>query len=263
MYSVEGIRASPEETTDQSGGEKTMSKLKVQWVLAALLALAVVPGAQAASITVDTVSGSWSNTVGGLGVVENVAGPGGYNDVRWGVDGPVGQSGLGFLGAAPASFPVFIGTDFLVGNLQHYNRPINAAASSTDLSIAMQLTIDAILVNAGAFNFRFAIDETPNTAPCAYPSATPCADRISFTNLAVTDSFNIGGILYTVILTGFSTDGGVTISPDFISDEGADNVIGLYGRIVATSDIPEPSTLALFGLGLAAMGLMRKRIASK
>jgi hypothetical protein len=239
-----------------------MSKLKLSLLLAGLLALIAAPGAQAAVITLDSVTQSWSNTVGGVDVVENVAGPDGFNDVRWGTDGPIGQSGLGFLGVTPG-FPIIIGTDFLIGDLRHYNRPINGAASATEMSLFIGMTVDGTPISEGPFNFNMLIDETLNEEPCAYPSIVPCADRITFVKLLTSDTFVIDGITYTLTLTGFSSDGGVTISPNFISDEGTDNTIALYGRITAASDIPEPSTMALFGLGLAALGVLRKRVSAR
>src|SRR5689334_1157203 len=53
--------------------------------------------------------------------------------------------------------------------------------------------------------FQFSVDETPNTAPCAYPSTTPCADKIFFQNggFDYTKSFTINNANYTLQLLGF------------------------------------------------------------
>ena len=139
--------------------------------------------------TLDVVSATWQNLVGGAGTSINVAN-GTFNDVRWGTDNP--NSGLGFDGIAPppAVLPA-LGSPFLLGTLRHYNNPITAgtAASSVDLSLNTNLTIGGNAIGAGPFNFRFLIDETSNAEPCAYPSVTPCSDKISFQNLVTSDTF--------------------------------------------------------------------------
>lgn len=231
-------------------------------VAAAFLCIGTI--GTAATISLDSVVGTWSNTVGGTGVVENTL-QSGYNRVLWGVPANSGgQSGLGFQGATNPSIPLLL--PFQVGNLQHYNRPIGSgtAATSTQLNLQVGLTIYGNPVSEGPFNFAFQIDETPNQTPCVYPSSTPCADRITFTNLSANSAFTIGGIDYILQLTGFSNDGGATLQTQFISNEGANNVIGMYGVLTARDPglpepIPEPATMLLIGAGLATLGVLRRR----
>jgi hypothetical protein len=211
--------------------------------------------------TLDIVSATWQNLVGGAGTSINVAN-GTFNDVRWGTNTP--NSGLGFDGIAPpAQVLPALGNPFLLGSLRHYNNPINSgtAASSVDLAINTNMTIGGNAIATGPFNFRFLIDETPNAEPCAYPSVTPCADKISFQNLLSSDTFTIGSNVYTINILGFASTLGGPIVSDFISQEGGTNTAFLYASISApASSVPEPASIAfLLTIGAAVIVPLRRR----
>lgn len=150
-------------------------------------------------------------------------------------------------------------TPFLLGILQHYNNPIQSGAAASAVQLNLLTNVQGAVPVNQTFAYNFLIDETTNSAPCAYPSTTPCADRITFQNLDTTSAFMVGGVAYTVALSGFSFDGGKTFTSSFISQEGSTNPAGLYAVITSPTTVPEPARMALLGLGLTALGIIRRR----
>lgn len=210
-----------------------------------------------ADLTLTAVDGDWSNPVGpGTSISGNVItidGVGtGYGNtlqdqIRWG--NAAEKSGLGFTGSAPPNLTVVNGNAFEIGQLAHFNTPIPAGSELT----SVDLTVDMVFLGAAvpkSFTLTLLIDETPNTSDVA-----ASADIISFPSSYADETFDIGGMLYTLQLLGFGNNPSSPLSY-FSSPEGGINETLLWGQIVP---VPLPGAVLLGILGLSVAGVKLRK----
>jgi hypothetical protein len=237
-----------------------MNQTLVKWsVYAATLSaslLAISAPVMAASLNVNSVTGTWDNVVGGSSLTGV-----GTNEFRWGepLDG-VNKSGLQFVGSAPPTFSVNTGSNFVLGALTHFNFEV-FAPFPTGVDLNVNLNVSGV---AQSFKYAFTINETPNgvspvSACSAFQQSTvACDDRITFGTGVSSSSFMIDGEEYTLQLVGFSsTNDGSTPVSEFITRENQSNRAFLVGRITTPPPrqaVPEPAML----LGLSMLGVYLK-----
>lgn len=252
-----------------------MSSYQKLSLLAAALMMSGV--ASAAVVTLDPISDAWQNNVGGTNVTLDATGIAPATaSARWGNEQNDNdlQSGYDFQTVAtPIDIDVPPGNSFLLGTFTHLNNIISAGTSITSIQLALSagVSVDGNSATTSNFVFNFAHNETDNQASdCSNGDGTTtanglgvhvngCADIISVMSADTTDSFTIDGVQYTLSITGFSTDGGLTIVDSFLTTEAANNNAQLFGAITAVVNVPEPASLALIGVGLLGFAAMRRR----
>ena len=229
--------------------------------LAVLAAGIMQAGVAQAILFEGTATGSWTNVVstdtGDVYSVNNND-AGGIATFNWGTPATtVFDNEFSFDGSGSDGGPGWSTLDetaFLIGDFSYRNGSTFNSSGIDDVDLSIDLAITSPLGLLDTFTFDFSITNTPNS------TGDPVLDGdiVTVTSSLSPTIFNYLGTDYTLELLGFSTDGGASITTDFSSAEGATAAAGVYGRITQNVDVPEPSILAMMGIGLLGFMFRRK-----
>ncbi|TDT39461.1 putative secreted protein with PEP-CTERM sorting signal [Halospina denitrificans] len=271
-------------------------KTSVKKTLLSTLIMPVALGAQFASADMITewgydVESVFSNAVETPGETPTLNQPD-DRTLEWGLSDD--KSSVSITDVDSPDGLITNGDSVMGGTFTHNNftQPVSGAAlESFDLGSTLtlnQVSPSGDAVKTRSRTFKTSFEETLNAGSCFAASSTPkCDDIFTIGNIDmlnfeqvngvykfVSDEFEIDDYSYTVFT---ELDGLGPLDNDACGLAGAANgCVGLFTPESASSDfqtrfsitaekvsVPEPGTLALFGLGLAGLGLGSRRKAAK
>jgi hypothetical protein len=154
------------------------------------------------------------------------------------------------------SFTGDIGSLFKIGDLTYHNGTVNLGTSVDYVPLTLEVSLNNQVKVSESFNFNFKLVNTPNESTDPQENA----DFVFVSENFGDRNFLFDGKEYTIELTGFSQDNGVTSTNQFRVLEEEKTTAAIFARITApkpTRKIPEPGAIA--GLSLLGVYLVSRK----
>jgi hypothetical protein len=157
--------------------------------------------------------------------------------------------GLPFTGIRSVDDPLSDGKPFVLADLLYWNGRTNIGSSPTQGPVSVDVVFADPAGLSRTFTHTFEFTYVNNKLPDP-------RDILEFQSGTTFQFFDVDGVQYALEITGFSTDGGVTIVDKLLLDEDAWTEAQLYAQFSGGGGqppVPEPAGLGLLGIALLAM----------
>jgi hypothetical protein len=143
-----------------------------------------------------------------------------------------------------------IGSLFKIGDLTYYNGIVKLGTSVDFVPLNLELSLSNPVKRSEAFNFNFQLINTPNGSIDPQENA----DFVVVSENFGDRNFIFNNEEYTIELTGFSQDNGITSTNQFRVLEEKETTAAIFARITTlkpAKKVPEPGAIA----GLSLLGV--------
>jgi hypothetical protein len=233
-------------------------------LLAVVLSLSLTE-AVAATLTVDTIDGTWGNSRTSPTNWGKLTGEG-TSSIRWGVAASGNTTRSGYDFAQSGGITQTGAGSFLLGRYTHTNGTIWTPSTNlkrSDLSLNLTGTANGQAFSLSS-SFRLAHDETPNKGVCPRGTSRPCGDLITISQLTGAPLvITQGTTVFTILIDGFVRKLGGPIITSLLTPENRKRSLYLQASVQVTTlpppEVPLPAAAYLMAAGLGALALLRRR----